>query len=910
MGKTIFITEKPSVAQDYKRVLKVSSGGKTNGYIEGHSPVLGKDVIITWAVGHLIAISQPEKQNPAWEGAWKKENLPMIPNSFKYEPIKNTYSQYKVIKEQYTRKDIDAIYYAGDSGREGIYIQALIRNQVFKTSPKVEERVVWLNSTTDESIIKGIQEAKPYTHYQSMIDSGYMRAISDWLIGMNFTESFTLTSNTLINVGRVMTPTLAMVVNRQYEIDNFHKTPYFGIKADNFASWKAVNGSRFFESDDLYNENGFLKKEKSQALCSEFNTDKKLMVFDTKITTKTEYAPYLFNLADLQAYCTKHFKISPAKALEIVQSLYEKKFTTYPRTDCRFLSSAVATDLKKQGYDVPKRYVDDSKVTDHYALIPTFHGNANELDGTEKSVYNVILERFTNTMLPPYIYDAVSVTYIHRNGEKFFENYRIIKQLGFKANSKDTEEEKAENKSNNDEAVSTKPVPQKGDVISVNNFSIHEMETKPPVAYTTGSLILAMEKAGKLIEDEELREQIKTCGIGTSATRAGIIDKLVARKYITVDNKQKVAPTEFGKSIIPIIALYDKALVSPEKTADMEASLNAVATSKLSKEGYLEKIVYYVSRTTQRILDENKLNLSAFSTTSDKVTMSKELTCPCCGDKMKVGKFGWYCGCKFSIGLEISEHKMKEKDVEDLCAKGRTKKLSFKSKSGKPFTAYLAVDTAEHKVKFVFDEAPTGDKSASEEDKTKFAETRPKKVFACPICNQTMNSGTSGLYCDCGLRIYREISGHKMTAKEIETLFACGRLDDLSFISRAGKPFAASLVLDKEAKKTAFEFSDSDSNTASAAQNEPKHSGKVYKCPCCGGQVKGEKYGWHCSCGFSLGYDVCGEKMTEEDIEGLCTNGSTNTHTFRSKKGKQFRASLSVDTVNRRTVFEYSNDWN
>lgn len=894
------------MAQDYKRVLKVSSSGKTNGYIEGHSSVLGKDVIITWAVGHLIAISQPEKQNPAWEGTWKKENLPMIPNPFKYEAIKNTYSQYKVVKEQYTRKDIDAIYYAGDSGREGIYIQALIRNQIFKTAPKVEERVVWLNSTTDESIIKGIKEAKPYSSYQLMIDSGYMRAISDWLIGMNFTEAFTLTSGTLIHVGRVMTPTLAMVVNRQYEIDNFVKTPYFGIKADKFANWKAVKGSRFFESDDLYNENGFLKREAANTLIDELNNSKKLMVEDTKVTTQTEYAPYLFNLADLQAYCTKHFYISPTQTLSVVQSLYEKKFTTYPRTDCRFLSSAVAADLQKQGYNVPKRYIDDRKVTDHYALIPTFHGNAEELEGLEKSIYEAIRKRFTDTMLPPYIYDAVVVTYIHQNGERFFENFRLVKQLGFKENVKDIAEEKEDI----EDDISDKPIPQKGSVVNVEAFNINEMETKPPVAYTTGSLITAMEKAGKLIDDEELRKQIKICGIGTPATRDAIIKNLINRNYITVDKKQKVAPTEFGKQVISIVAKYDKALVSPEKTADMEASLNAVATSELSKEGYQEKIVYYVSRTTQRILDENKLNLSAFSPTSDKATMSKELTCPCCGDKMKVGKFGWYCGCKFSIGLEISGHKMKEKDVEDLCVKGRTKKLSFKSKSGKPFTAYLAVDTAEHKAKFVFDEAQTDGKTASGEGEAQSADTRPKKVFACPICNQTMNSGTSGLYCDCGLRVYREINGHKMTAKEIETLFACGRLDGLSFTSRAGKPFTAALVLDKDAKKTIFEFSDSDSNTAPAAQNEPKHSGKVYKCPCCGGQVKGEKYGWRCSCGFSFGYEICGEKMTEEDIEGLCTNGSTNTHTFRSKKGRQFRASLSVDTVNKTTVFEYSDDWN
>lgn len=707
MGKTIFITEKPSVAQEYRKVLKISSDKKTDGFIEGNSPVLGKDVIITWAVGHLIAICAPEKQNETWSGGWKKENLPMIPDRFKYAPLANTFSQYKVVKSLYTRPDIDCIYYAGDSGREGIYIQALIRNQIFKTSPKIDERVVWIDSFTEEAILNGIRAAKPYKEYQSMIDSGYMRAISDWLIGMNFTEAFSLTSGVTINVGRVMTPTLAMVVKRQEEIDHFTKTPYFGIKADNFANWKATKGSRFFESDDLYNESGFLRKQNAQSLVDEFNADKRLRVDDVKVQTKTEYAPYLFNLADLQAKCSKAFHISPAQTLEVAQSLYEKKFTTYPRTDCRFLSTAVADDLKKtKGYDIPKRYVDDSKITDHYALIPTFQGDVNSLNELEQKVYNVIYKRFTDILLPPYIYDAVSITYIHSNGERLYEAFRLVKQMGYKAQAE--KEAESGNDADDEEVVTNKPIPQKGIIISVNEFAIKEMETKPPVAYTTGSLILAMEKAGKLVEDEELREMIKTSGIGTSATRANIIDKLTKKGFITVDKKQKISPTDFGKKIVPLISKYDEALTSPLKTADMEDRLNSIVHNEQTKDEYLSFIVKYVTDTTRNILSSNTDTISGIGggSMSGKNAQSESYNCPCCGSLIKFGKFGWYCSsdnCKFRLGLDICGHKTKEKDISDLCKKGKTAVYTFRSpKNNKEFRACLVLDKASQGTKFEF----------------------------------------------------------------------------------------------------------------------------------------------------------------------------------------------------------------
>ena len=775
---TIFITEKPSVAQEYRKVLKVQSSTKTDGYIEGFSPVMKTDVIITWAVGHLIGICSPEEHNEAWGGKWNRDMLPMIPEKFRYKPQSSTAKQFGIVKSLYTRKDIDGIYYAGDSGREGIYIQALIRNQIFKSAPAFPEKVVWIDSFTEQAILDGIRNAKPYTDYQPMIDSGYARAISDWLIGMNFTVAFSLSANTLIKVGRVMTPTLAMIVNRQSEIDNFRKTDYYGLKADSLASWKAVQGSRYYDSPLLYNETGFLKKEVAENLMRECMQDRTLFVEDVRVQTKTEYAPYLFNLADLQAYCSKAFKISPAKTLEYAQNLYEKKYTTYPRTDCRFLSTAVADDLKKQGYNIPKRYVDDSKVTDHYAIIPTLQGDVNSLSGIEKQVYEAIEKRFMDTMKDPFIYDAVSVVYQHSCKEKFFESFRVVKQTGFKEKT-------------DDEDIVSKPVPVKGSTVDVESFSVYDMETRPPSAYTTGSLILAMEKAGKLIEDEELREQIKTSGIGTSATRAGIIEKLEKDKLIEVDKKQKITPTAFGRQVIPVIEKFDSQLVSPVRTAEMENKLSAVAERKMQKDDYISEIESYVSDTAVSVIRNNTVK---FQNTSSS---GKVHQCPCCDNKLSYGKYGWYCSCGFSFGLEVCGHKMKESDLEDLIAKGKTKAYSFRAKSGKDFKASLIIDRSKEKGKttFAFDD----NSSAS------------KKTHECPCCNRQLAFGRYGWNCECGFSFSLEICGHKMKETDLENLIAKGETKVYSFKSKSGNEFKAKLILDKskEKGKTAFEFDNS-----------------------------------------------------------------------------------------------------
>lgn len=696
--KTIFITEKPSVAQEYVKVLKIKKEGQTDGYVEGFSSVLNTFVQITWAVGHLITLGSVDEQRVQRDlgnkkpERWSKNNLPIIPEKYFYKPNSSTFKQYKVVKSLYTQKDVEAIYYAGDSGREGIYIQALIRNQIFGgKNPSCKEFVVWIDSFTEEEILRGIKEAKPYHAYDNMIASGYQRAISDWLIGMNFTEAFTLTCGGLINVGRVMTPTLAMIVERQKEIDDFKVTPYFGISftSKNLnGKWKADKNSSFYESPLLYNENGFKNKSDCEKLIKDFEKNYSLTVEDFTVTEKVEYAPYLFNLADLQAYCSKAFGLSPSQTLGYAQSLYEKKMTTYPRTDARVLSSAVAKDIKaKFGKTVPSRYVDDSKITDHYAIIPTMQKAS--ISGKELDVYNAILARYNAIFEAPYKYNSESVVLVHENKERFFLTNQVVTQIGFKGLfEKDIE----------------KGIPltlKKGDVVKVEKYEMNSMETKPPVPYTQGSIITAMEKCGNELEDKELSKLLKGSGIGTSATRAGILDKLVEKEFVGTKGKV-LYPTEKGKAVIELIKNYDSDLTSPLKTAEMEQKLSDIAEGKLSAQIYNNDVNSYIDKMVSTVINGNTVKIS-----NNVNHESKGYDCPCCGKALKYGRYGYYCECKFNIPNEIGKTKktkLTEKDVENLITKGSTASKKFISQNGKPYFAKLVVNKEEHKISFEFTE--------------------------------------------------------------------------------------------------------------------------------------------------------------------------------------------------------------
>lgn len=759
MGYTIFITEKPSVAQTYAKVLGVQANGKHNGYVEGHSAYLDKDVRITWAVGHLVSIAPPEKQNAAWEDKKDRKLLPMIPEAWKYTPISTVYDQFKVVKDIYTRKDTDAIYYAGDSGREGIYIQALIRNQIYKSAPSFPEYVVWIDSQTDDEIKRGIREAKPYKAYLNMVESGYARAKADWLIGMNFSRAFTITSG-YMPVGRVMTPTLAMVVQRQREIDNFKEENFFGVnavvdKSERSIKWKADESSVYHDSPLLFNENGFkaTAKDEVEKFIASLNAPAKLTVKDVKASQKTEYAPLLFNLAELQAHCSKAYHISPADTLKIAQKLYEDKKTTYPRTDARVISTAVANEIKaKTGKTIPKKYVDDSKITDHYAIIPTnYNANPTTLNPStlEEKVYRDIVARFYAAFMPPYEYTAYQVIYEALDREHFFESCKIVAKLGWRELY--------------GEEIENPTVPVKGTVMNAS-FKRNDMKTTPPSAYTTGSLILTMEKAGKFIEDEELREQLKTCGIGTSATRANIIEKLEKNKMIMIDKKQKITATQLGMSIIPIVEKYDAQLISPEKTAEMEQQLADIASGSMAVAAYEDNLHEYLKKTVANILNNNteRVAKSMDGNGNNADSLGK---CPKCGSDVVKGQYGYYCTgkCGMNVG-KIYGVELTPSQIKKLLS---GKSVSVKSKNGKLMEVQPEYEENEYQGKTYFNwktGSGTGNNAPAGSNDV---------VGKCPLCGGDVKKGQFGYYCTkkCGMNIAK-VFGTELTEKQVMSLLA------------------------------------------------------------------------------------------------------------------------------------------
>ena len=600
MGKSLLITEKPSVAMEFAKALKITTKRK-NGYLESDK------WIITWCVGHLVTMSYPEKYDEKLK-FWRLDTLPFIPEEWKYEIIPQVENQFNIVKELMKREDIVEIYNAGDSGREGEYIQRLVF-MMAKPNPNAKMKRVWIDSQTEEEILRGIREAKDQSEYDSLSDSAYLRAKEDYLIGINFSRLLSIIygrslaarineERASISVGRVMTCVLGMIVSREREIRNFIKTKYFKINGefgDDIeyfqAEWKVTEKSKMYESPKLYNESGFKKEEDAKDFIKSFEGEK-ARISELKKSKQKENPPLLFNLAELQNQCTKRFKIKPDETLEVVQNLYEKKLVTYPRTDARVLSTAVAKEISKnlngiaRGFKdeevqsiikkmvdekystnlVKTKYVNDSKITDHYAIIPTGQGyeNYNGLTDLQKNVYKVIVTRFLAIFYPPAEYNKIQVTIDiedeeTKNIETFNCSGKVCINKGYLEVLKPNDKEKRSTK-NEENVDNTNKVYQrseekqtdleilkklkKGQEIEIKNFELKEAETSPPTRYNSGSIILAMENAGKLIEDEELREQIKGAGIGTSATRAEIIKKLEKIKYIEINNKtQIITPT-------------------------------------------------------------------------------------------------------------------------------------------------------------------------------------------------------------------------------------------------------------------------------------------------------------------------------------------------------------------------------
>ncbi len=570
--KNILITEKPSVAMEFSKVLK-ENGIRKNGYIES------TNWVITWCVGHLVTMSYPEKYDEKLK-YWRLDTLPFMPKEYKYEIIPSVEKQYNIIKELITRDDIDCVYVATDSGREGEYIYRLVEMQIGIKNK--QRRRVWIDSQTEEEIKRGIEQAKPLEEYNSLSDSAYLRAKEDYLIGINFSRLLSIIygkrlakdlgeEKISISVGRVMTCVLGMVVSREREIRNFVKTPYYKIvghfgEAENIfsAEWKVDEKSIMWDSPKLYNDAGFKQEKDAKEFINTFQ-EKKAVVKEVKKNKTKEKAPLLFNLAEIQNECTKRFKIKPDETLEIIQNLYEKKLVTYPRTDARVLSTAVAKVISKNLNGIAKgfkneeiqiyirkmvdekystdliktKYVDDSKITDHYAIIPTGQGyeNYDKLLDLHKQIYALIVKRFLSIFYPPAEFSKISVE-IDIENEQFFTSGKVCTSLGYLEILKDSQKE------NSQENLEILNKLKKSQNIEIANFEIKTSETTPPSRYNSGSIILAMENAGKLIEDEELREQIKGAGIGTSATRAEIIKKLERINYISINSKtQIITPT-------------------------------------------------------------------------------------------------------------------------------------------------------------------------------------------------------------------------------------------------------------------------------------------------------------------------------------------------------------------------------
>ena len=646
MGKTLIITEKPSVAGEYAEILGVPK--------RGQGAYSSNEYIITWCVGHLIEMCYPGDYDEKYN-KWKMEDLPFLPNTYKYAVIPSVKKQYDVVHRLMNSTEVETILYAGDSGREGEVIIRLIRN-FGGVREGIEERRVWIDSFTEDEIKRGIREAKPISAYDNLAGAGIMRGIEDYAMGINFSRALSVKYGSLLNnkagtkkysaiaIGRVMTCVLGMVVRREREIRNFVQTNFykisgsFGAEGASFAGeWKSGKTSKYFESPLLYNEKGFKKEEDAKKLIAELDYSTAVVLKEDK-TSEKKKAPLLFNLAELQAECTKRFHISPDATLKAVQELYEGKLTTYPRTDARVITKAVAGEITKNlsGLYAYKpvseyvlkirdeglykglektQYVDDKKVTDHYAIIPT--GNLKEIakqSELNKKIFDIIVRRFLAIFYPPAVYDKVSlVTGIkHKEGdftEEFYSYVKVLKEkgyleiVGFPSKEKDKKDESsdtgdaADEVSDNEALLNLLSSLTKGSPLSVNKLETKEGKTTPPKRYTSGSMILAMENAGQLIEDEELRATIKGAGIGTSATRAGIIEKLVKIGYLALNKKTQIlTPMLFGEMVYEVADMAIPAMLNPEMTASWEKGLSGVEAGDISTEQYEETLNTYVRR--------------------------------------------------------------------------------------------------------------------------------------------------------------------------------------------------------------------------------------------------------------------------------------------------------------------------
>jgi DNA topoisomerase III len=737
MKKALFVTEKPSVAMDYVNLLKLK-GIKKDGYIEGDK------AIFTWCVGHMVTMSYPEVYDTKLK-QWSLETLPFLPEDYRYEVIPSVKKQFNTVKSLLLREDIDTIYVCTDSGREGEYIYRLV-DEMVGVNNKSKKRV-WIDSQTEEEIKRGIKEAKDLSCYDSLAYSAYLRAKEDYLQGINFSRLLTLIygrslskllkeDKVVIAVGRVMSCVLAMIVEREREIKSFQKTVFYKVQCEFNTSegsltgeWKVQEKSKYYQSSKLYNDNGFSKKEFAEELLLFLENNKNSAeIININKTKEKKNPPLLFNLAELQNECSKRFKINPDETLKVVQGLYEKKILTYPRTDARVLSTAVAKEIGKtlnkllqfkdnaeinsfvneiitnKSYTnlSKSKYVDDSKITDHYAIIPTGEGldNFNKLNSLEKSIFDIILRRFLAIFYPAAEYSKISIE-INIKDEYFYANEKVCVKKGYLQilNDKDEKETKEEGNLSKIKKTSN---------LTVNEFNIKEGETSPPKYFTSGSIILAMENAGKLIEDEELREHIKGAGIGTSATRAEILKKLERIEYISTNKKSQVLhPTLKGELIYETVKTSIPSLLNPKLTASWEKGLKMVTDKEINAEEFMNKLENYIKDNVKRVLTNN--NVIDFSNSINSLSINGESKldmsnldevlgiCPIChiGHIVKnvkgYGCSNWKSGCKFFLG-EICGVEISPNNIRQLINSGKTSVIEgFVSKKGNKFNACLKI---------------------------------------------------------------------------------------------------------------------------------------------------------------------------------------------------------------------------
>lgn len=940
MGKALIITEKPSVAQEFAKILKVS--GRQNGYLENES------YVITWCVGHLVEMVYPEEYDSKYK-KWKLEDLPFLPKDYKYGVIKSVSGQYDVVHKMLHREDIDTVYWAGDAGKEGQTIEENIRN-FGGVREGMQELRVWIDSQTEEEILRGIKEAKPMREYANLGKSGIMRTIEDYAMGINFSRAMSVKYGNLLNdaagtksytaiaVGRVMTCVLGMVVIREREIRNFIETPFYRIvgkftDAEIEAEWKTTEESAYYASPLLYKENGFAKEEDAKAFLESL-AGKEARVSSIEKGISKKKAPLLFNLAELQAECAKRFKISPDETLQIAQDLYEKKLTTYPRTDARVLSSAVAKEISKnvsrlKGYEPVSQFVnaimqsgtyrsigrsaytDDSKITDHYAIIPTGQlTELNSVNGLHRQVYDLIVRRFLSIFYPPAEYQTVKfIAKIEK--ESFFAGGKILKSPGYLCVlGKEAAEEKDEDGGEKEEGTNAKMLLamieklSENDVVPVKGMDIKEGKTSPPKRYTSGSMVLAMENAGQLIEDEELRAQIKGSGIGTSATRAEIIKKLVRVGYLNLNRKSQVlTPTMLGEMIFETVSMTVPELLNPKMTASWEKGLDGITRGTVDMGEYRAKLEDFIRRETLSMAQTDRKQelikriqpLTGRESRGAAARKKLGIKCPLCDGEVETTPFGYGCsnyrtnGCKFSIGT-IAGRDLTEEEVTKLLTEGKTEILNgFVSKLKKKFSAALIYKKDENGIPSIqFD----------------FSGNVPDVLegVACPVCGESIEIMPYGYTC----RRHREnpeacyfsigkIAEKQLSKQDVTELIKNGHTQTLrGFKSKNGKKFDAVLTLTEEdgRKKLKFDFEHVEAKKVKDAV-----------CPLCGGEILVAPFGYACAnrsrdgkegCSFAIGR-IAEKDLTESNVRELLTTGKTGTiRGFKGKSGKKFDACLEL----------------